>query len=457
MTRTLAATRRRGLRASLCLLVSAGVLATAPSALAQGPWPVDGQNPYSFRNSSDGPGSVQSLAQVWRRDFDSDVTGTPIVASNGGVYFGTWAGEVHALQYLNGRTVWARGASPVGGPVAGSLLYANNTIFAAASTTGSPRVVALDPTDGSIKWTTVVDNQGHSDVWGSPAYSAEQNLVYVPICACKAERDGVAGVRTRGGVVAVDATSGAIVWKTHTVPPGLNGGAVSGTPAVFDFAGRLYVTTGHAYSGTAHPYTNAILSLDTATGEIVGVYQAVPGDSGTSPANGRGFVAGPIGFRDPNGSAVRVGAGARNGTFYAVDYLTMERAWETHVGVGSRVGGLYSAVAWDGKPGTPRLFGVSAVPTLFWGINTDGAGSISFVHPGTDPLHHGPVTYGRDYVWSTDSAGFLDIQSTQRSGLLAHRLALGAPSTGGVSFGFRRAFVAVGTGRGTGGAIVSYR
>lgn len=444
---------QRIVRALVLTVVVAGLVA-APAA-AQGPWPSDGQNAFNQRNSSDGPGKSPSgvlASQAWKRTFDSAVTGTPIIAANKGLYVGTHSGEVYGIVAKTGQTYWAAGSTNVGGPIIGSVLYANNSVYAAASRTGSPRVVALDPMTGDRRWSTIVDNQADADVWGSPAYSPAQNLVYVGICGCSAERANRSSVRTRGGVVALDATTGAVVWKTYTVAANRTGGSVSGTPLVYDFGGRMYVTTGHSYLSDVDPNTGAVLALDPATGAILDSFQANADDFGTStpvPTSKQGFAAGPLGFL--NDKQGLLGAGAKNGIFYALDPLTLDKVWEARVGAGTQYGGIVGASAFDGK----ALYGTSSnTPPAFWSLSP--AGSHRWLFPGNDANHHGPVSTARGRVWSTDTSGFLDVQNSSNGALIA-RIPLGAPSVGGVSFGFRYAYAAIGHHGLPGGGVVAYR
>lgn len=463
-------THRSGTRAGVVALVAiVGALFVLPSAASaqSGPWPYAGQNVFGFRASSDGPRtpSLTSLRERWRRDLDAAVTGTPIVASTGGVYFGTWAGEVFAVQYQSGKTAWAVGAAFVGGPVVGSPLFALDTIFVAASKTGSPRLVALDPLTGQQRFSTIVDTQRDADIWGSPTYSVDENLVYVPICACSAELNRKPGVALRGAVVAVDAMTGEIRWRRETVPQG-NGGAVAGTPVVIDVEDRLYVATDHAFSGTAHANTDSILALDTGSGAIVGSYQARADDSSSAsdltPTAKTGFQSGPLAFVDKGeqGTQILVGAGAKDGSFHAVEHLfglNSEPAWKQVVGLGSQFGGIVGASAWDSA--ALKLYGTASTPTTYWGVNTNGTGgSPAFIFPGTDGIHHGPVTYGRNYIWSSSTAGFIDIQDARNAGRIVHRLPLGLPSQGGISFGFGHAFAAGGSiALPDRGAVVAYK
>ena len=101
------------------------------------------------------------------------------------------------------------------------------------------------------------------------------------------------GYGIRGFVIALDADTGREVWKTHTVPapgePGSDtwpgetwrtGGAPVWVTATYDPAlNQTYWGTGNPgpWMGDVRPgdnlYTNSVLALDAATGEIAGYHQ----------------------------------------------------------------------------------------------------------------------------------------------------------------------------------------
>jgi polyvinyl alcohol dehydrogenase (cytochrome) len=91
----------------------------------------------------------------------------------------------------------------------------------------------------------------------------------------------------RGSVVALDATTGRLLWKTRMVPAGYSGGSVWGsTPAIDPSTGLLYVGTGDNYSvpagvcsvpnqtGCTEPaaddHFDSIVALDMRTGRFGG-------------------------------------------------------------------------------------------------------------------------------------------------------------------------------------------
>jgi len=446
------------------LLVFALSLATAPAALAQ--WPQDGQNPFNTRHFNSGPSASKApvLALQYNETLDGDVTGTPILAPNGLVYVGTTGGTVYSLyqKLQKNRTSQVYRARAVGGPIRGSLMYQapstgapEGVLYVPVARSGAPSIVALDAINLTQRWETVVDTQRDAVIFGGINYSAEQNMLYVGTCACLAAEE-LRNSSHIGLAVAVDATTGAVVWRTATVNSSGRGGGIAGTPMVFDPYDSVYVATDHQFRGTppAHPYSDALLKLDTATGNVTGTHQIRNDDiaehNSPDPTKRQGFTAGPLAFTSKTGGRILVGAGAGTGTFYAVNAQTMALEFTSPVGVPSSQGGVVGMAAQDGK----AIYGSSALPGIFWAV--DRAGAPVWVSPAVEALRYGPVSSSRGVLWATDSAGFLDAQDTV-TGRILGRHPLGRPSTGGVSVGSGYVYAAIGTGRGTGGGLAAFK
>lgn len=440
------------------------LVVAAPAEAQLGQWMRDGRDAMNLRYNGEGPAAnrAATLVKVWEQSFSGDVTGTPILAVPAGqpepvqgyVYVGSYNGHVYAMDQKTGTVRWTRF---VGGQVAASALFikdkfGNETLFVVTAKPGSPALVAMDPLTGAIKWTTTVDFQPNIDAWASPAFSGKHNLVYVGTCTCKADEDAT-NVSRRGSVVAVDATSGAVIWKTYTVPPGRGGGHVKGTPLVYDDIDRVFVGTGHSQHPNPGPLTDSIVALKTDTGEVLGKFQIRNDDSANNshtsdPRMKTGFHAGPNALNV--GSKILIGDGSGYGSYYAIDPVTMAKVWEAKVGVASSRSGVHAASAYDGK----RIYIASSLPGTFWGIKPTGA--LTWATPDPSPLLFGDVSTSKNVVWATDSAGFLTAFNGS-NGAVNGRTPLGKPSLGGVAFARGYAYVSIGTGKNTGGGVVVFR
>ena len=105
-------------------------------------------------------------------------------------------------------------------------------------------MLALALTTGRVRWSAVLSRQAGSDVFGSPTFW--KGRVYIGTSG-----PGNDESTARGSVVALDEATGAVRWRTYTVPRHHDGGAVWSTPSIDPRTGRLYVGTGNAYHDPA--------------------------------------------------------------------------------------------------------------------------------------------------------------------------------------------------------------
>jgi polyvinyl alcohol dehydrogenase (cytochrome) len=176
-------------------------------------------------------------------------------------------------------------------------------------------------------------------------------------------------------VTALDAVSGAILWKTYlfasqpkprgTSPAGVavwgpSGAAVWSAPTIDARRGALYVATGNAYSGPASSTTDAVVALDLESGSVRWVRQMTPGDV---------YVTGCRGSENPNcperngpdhdfGSSPMLAAvsggrdllviGQKSGMAFAINPDRQgEIVWQYRAGQGGPLGGIEWGAAAD--------------------------------------------------------------------------------------------------------------
>src|SRR3954452_3124268 len=421
-------------------LVLGTALTLAVCSPAAADWPTYGHDLANSRSAGrDGPTAAQagSLQQAWRFDApNGDFTGTPVVA--GGVLVaGTNLGSIYALDAVTGKQLWTHDA---GGQINGSAaidLAATDgpTVFVPVAQTGSPRLVALSLRTGAVRWEKVLSDQDGSYVYGSPTFW--NGRVYI----------GTSGPDTdestaRGTVVALDESTGNVSWRTYTVPPGHDGGAVWSTPAIDTATGRLYVGTGNAYHSPAADTTDAMLVLSAATGEILGHFQTVPDDVWEiqNPTAGPDydFGASPNLIAGPDGQAL-VGEGNKSGTYWALDRATMKEVWSVAAGPGSQLDGGVNSTAYDGK----RIYGTDAIDSEVFALGRDGLSQWSSVDAGSP--HFSPVAVANDVVYTADPAGFLTARDAATGSILA-KAPLNAPTFAGLSVVGAAVYVATGLG-----------
>lgn len=241
---------------------------------------------------------VPKLKLKWAFGFDQGISsfGQPAVAS-GRVFIGTDTGYVYSLDAASGCVYWSfkprsnvRNAINIG-PVTGH----GKTKYAAYFGDMKANVYAVDAHSGKLLWTRRVAHHYTARVTSAPALY--NGRLYVPISSWEesaAKTLDYPCCTFRGSVVAMDANSGAVVWKTYTIPQrpkpvkknskGIQqwapaGATVWNTPTVDVKRHAIYFGTGDAYTYPAAPTSDAVMALDMDTGKILWTYQVTPNDS----------------------------------------------------------------------------------------------------------------------------------------------------------------------------------
>lgn len=344
----------------------------------------------------------------------STMSGHPVVA-DGRLFFGTFSGLVIALDAESGCALWVFEAD--GGVrtsiVLGRLADGSVNLFFGDL---SGRVYALDPATGTKRWSILADEHPHIRITGTPVF--HEDRLFVPLSSL----EEVAGAMPdyecctfRGGILALDAASGASIWKTHTIreepsPRGKNaigtqlwapsGAAVWTSPTLEPETDTLYLVSGDSYSDPAAPESDSVIALSMATGEVKWITQTTPGDAFTvacmdpDPAaqvacpesNGPDldFGSAPILVRRDNGARMLL-AGQKSGWMYALNPDNGEILWKTEVGPGGIVGGIEWGFATDGNRAYIAISGA-------WEQGAGQAGGITALElaEGSKVWEHGP-------------------------------------------------------------------
>lgn len=353
-----------------------------PPTAAQ--WTVWGADVHNSRFQSSAAagiatGDTPRLALKWAFSLGNvaNVRSQPAIA-DGRVFIGTEAGDVYALDAALGCTWWHfKAEMPV-----------RTTIVVSPATEGRPaaayfgdvraNVYAVDATSGARLWKTRVDEHAAAVVTGAPQLF--DGVLYVPVSSYESVlplRPTYECCTFRGSVVAVDAATGKVIWKTYTIDEaaaptaksrtgaqmrGPSGAAVWSTPTVDERLGRLYIATGNNYSDPVSPRSDAVVALDRRTGAIVWTKQFskrdaynsscdIPGKPNCPVSDGpdADFGQPPILVSLPNGRRALV-IGQKSGDAHALDPdKDGELLWTVNVAPGGKLGGLHWGSASDGR------------------------------------------------------------------------------------------------------------
>lgn len=320
--------------------------------------------------------NVGKLHLKWAVSFPNaaQVRSQPALAG-GAVYIGSHNGAVYALDRATGCARWIYQA---GSEVRTGIAV---TPWKAGDANAKPIVYfgdvlafvyAVDAKTGKLVWRTRADEHPSATVTGAP--TVHDNTVYFPV-------SGMEGIRpadpnyecctARGAVVAYDAATGAVKWKTYTLdtpkPAGTNakgtkrfspsGVSVWNSPTIDVKRHQLYVGTGANSSSPSTDTSDAIMAMDLDTGKVKWVFQGTKGDAGnlaclsvdkTSCPTENGpdydFGAGEMLATLPDGRDI-VLAGEKSGDVFGIDPDTGKLVWHQKPGRGGIIGGVHFSIA----------------------------------------------------------------------------------------------------------------
>jgi len=357
---------------------------TAFSAGAAPTWQSFGQNQSNARfQDARGAGiaaaDVSKLKLAWAFGLPGDVQSySALTLAGGRLFTGSIGGNVYSIDARTGCIHWAYDAG-VSVRAAVSVGPRPGAPGRSAAYFGDARgnAYALDADTGQLLWKVNVENFASARITGSPVL--HRGRLYIPMSSAEEGTGSLPDYeccKFRGSVTALDAGTGAQLWKTYTVPEvaqpvrrnargtqlyGPSGVAIWSSPAIDDVRNALYVTTGNNYSDPPTFTSDAFMAMDLDSGKILWTHQVTPNDAYVSACrltdktncptvNGPDFdfSASPILVTLAPGRRALV-AGHKSGNVYAVDPDRKgERLWERRIGLGGTMGGVQWGSAADG-------------------------------------------------------------------------------------------------------------
>ena len=295
---------------------------------------------------------------------------------NGRVIFGG-GGMLYSLDVESGCTYWAtelpvevRSGITIAAPAGQEMAFFGDH---------AGNVQAVDLATGKPVWQTRTDEHPAATVTGTPVYYNEK--LYVPVASYEevaAVASGYVCCTFRGSVMALDAATGQVLWKTYTVDAadeqahtnnrgakstGPSGVGVWSAPTIDEEKGLIYVTTGDNYSDPVTDKSDGLIALSMDTGAITWWKQYSGGDAFNNAcmdaknkncpdAGGPDFDFGAsaILLRLPSGRRALL-LTQKSGAVYAVDPDARgEVIWQAQIGRGGVLGGIeWGAAASGGR------------------------------------------------------------------------------------------------------------
>ena len=304
-------------------------------------------------------------------------TGQPTIIGDH-LFLTTEAGIIFCLNAQTGCTYWTMnaGAAVRAAISVGALPAGSAAKYAIWFGDEKSNVQAADAATGRLLWKTKVEDHLLSRITGSPVLYKDR--IYVPVSSFEetAGRDSRYECCTfRGSIVALNAATGKIIWKSFTVQAepqpfkknlsgtqmyGPAGGAIWSAPTIDAKRGVIYGATGNSYTDVATENTDAIMAFDLLTGKVRWTNQVTPKDNflvgcrqpgvGNCPAEAGpdyDFGSSVILRTLPNGKQVLL-AGQKSGVIYALDPDNKgQKLWEVRLGNGGALGGIEWGFAAD--------------------------------------------------------------------------------------------------------------
>lgn len=309
-----------------------------------------------------------------------DVTmarGQPVIVGNR-LFVGTSAAKLYSLDARTGCIHWifdADSAIRSGVVVGNAKSDASPFVFFGDT---KANAYAVDAITGKIAWKIHPEDHPAAMITGAPNFY--DGTVYFGISSLEEVFGGQPKYECctfRGSVIALNAATGATLWKTYTIsePPkpttktasgvqrrGPSGASVWSAPTIDIKRNAVYVATGDNYSDPTTDTSDAILALDRTSGKLLWSHQMTANDaynlachapdpSNCPDANGPDLDFGqpPILVSLPNGKDELV-IGQKSAVAWAVDPDQQGKVlWQTRVGKGGSLGGSQWGSAADGQ------------------------------------------------------------------------------------------------------------
>lgn len=199
------------------------VVAALPIASIAQDWP---KYRYNIYNQGMSPGSSTGFTNYnmelkWKFNAGAPVTAEPAVVTINGtstVFVGDWNGTFHAINAVTGQQLWSFQIDAIPGctqiaplsckVIASSAAVVNNLVYFGAH---NAFLYALDAATGAVVWKTqLADANLNYAIWSSPL--VYNGLVYVGLA-----NSGTNHPCVFGQVVAVKASTGAVQWRFNTI------------------------------------------------------------------------------------------------------------------------------------------------------------------------------------------------------------------------------------------------
>ncbi|WP_315706364.1 MULTISPECIES: PQQ-binding-like beta-propeller repeat protein [unclassified Bradyrhizobium] len=318
---------------------------------------------------------VPRLRVKWAFHYAGSKNGQATVIGNR-LYVTSMSGAVYALDARSGCVYWrfdslaATRSSVSIGPIANRPGHRYALYFS----DWTKSAVAIDAETGEPLWRTKVDDSSGLQMTGSP--TLYNGVLLVPISTGNeafARNDDYDCCKFIGSLVALDANSGEILWKTYTTNKkpapyrmntkgkplwGPSGGSIWSAPTIDPARDLIYVATSNSHTDAFHDGADSVIAMDFKTGAIRWKNQLLKDDNYIIGCPAAANCPHPVGpdfalgdsvilhtFKDGRQMLI---AGQKSGDVYALDPDADGKIiWRHRLSSGSALGGVEFGSAAD--------------------------------------------------------------------------------------------------------------
>jgi polyvinyl alcohol dehydrogenase (cytochrome) len=215
----------------------------------------------------------------------------------GRVFIGSDTGYIYSLDAKTGCVHWSfnAGKSVRTAMTIGRVKSRGATHYAVFFGDRQANVYAVDAQTGKLLWTAHPESNFTARITAAPTFY--KGRLYVPFSSFEEFSAATATYeccKSLGGVAALDAGTGRVLWLTHVVPElpkpthknslgvqqwGPAGGAVWNSPTIDPARNAVYFGTGDATTYPAIETSDAVMALDMDSGRVLWTYQVHKNDS----------------------------------------------------------------------------------------------------------------------------------------------------------------------------------
>ena len=339
-------------------------------------------------NTSINKGNINQLELVWSYSYPwSYGTQASAGVTEDAIITADFGGTVVALDKETGCKRWQIDEETgVGSGFTFGPMNANGQGRAVYYQTDNGFTVKRDYTNGNLIWRKKYED--HPGTTSRSSVALHEGVIYLGHSNSEindAYSEDFACCDSRGVVIAIDAYTGALKWKTYTIDEqpafeyfgdsvkGPSGANAWGVPFVDAARNSIYVGTGQQYSGPGVSGSDAVIALDMNTGNKKWEFQGIENDivnlscgewliftngNGEQPANcdpdyitpenavDFDLNATPTLARMGNGQDILIAA-SKSGEVWGLNPNTGRQVWKTAVGSGGVYGGVHWGFAVD--------------------------------------------------------------------------------------------------------------